>query len=234
MAELDDFSHSLDDYSGIARLFPLPNLVMFPHVLQPLQIFEPRYCKMLEDALASDRLIATALLEPGWEADYEGRPPIAPVVCLGRIISHHVVEENRHNILLMGLSRAEVIQELPPARLYREAQADLLADVYPSQGSTDRASLQRRLLKCFQQIIPKTEDAQEQLERLLSNEAPLGMLTDVVSYTLKLRLDWKQDLLSEPNVDRRAAALLEHLNAVVAGSPTAGAEVGFPPDFSVN
>ena len=69
---------------GVARLFPLPNLVLFPHVLQPLHIFEPRYCDLLEAALADDRLIAMAVLAPGWEKDYEGRPPVHPIACLGR------------------------------------------------------------------------------------------------------------------------------------------------------
>ena len=69
------------------RLFPLPNLVLFPHCVQPLHIFEPRYCEMLEDALAGDKLIATVLLEAGWEAEYERRGTIAPVACLARVVS---------------------------------------------------------------------------------------------------------------------------------------------------
>ena len=56
----------LSDFAGTARLFPLPNLVLFPHVMQPLHIFEPRYRQMTADALAGDRLIAVVLLKPGW------------------------------------------------------------------------------------------------------------------------------------------------------------------------
>ena len=74
-----DLYFDADTFSGVARLFPLPNLVLYPHVMQPLHIFEDRYREMLEDALAGDRLIAMALLEPGWETDYESRPPIAPL-----------------------------------------------------------------------------------------------------------------------------------------------------------
>ena len=59
------------DFDGIVRLFPLPNLVMFPHVIQALHIFEPRYCEMLSEALESDHLITMAVLEPGWESHYE-------------------------------------------------------------------------------------------------------------------------------------------------------------------
>src|ERR1041384_3715325 len=98
----EDFLFSPDTFSGRARLFPLPNLVMFPHVVQPLHIFEPRYREMLEDALASDRLIAMALLAPGWEDDYHGRPALYPTACLGRVTTSHRLEDGRYNLLLEG------------------------------------------------------------------------------------------------------------------------------------
>ena len=60
----DDFS-PLAGFAGTARLFPLPNLVFFPQVMQPLHIFEPRYRQMTADALAGDRLIALVLLTAG-------------------------------------------------------------------------------------------------------------------------------------------------------------------------
>ena len=72
MASFDNLSFSFEDFGGRVRVFPLPNLVLFPHVMQPLHIFEPRYRELLEDALAGDRLIAMALLAPGWENDLRG------------------------------------------------------------------------------------------------------------------------------------------------------------------
>ena len=86
MAAFEESSFSLQDFCGTVRLFPLPNLVLFPHVLQPLHIFEPRYRELLEDALAHDGLIAMAMLEPGWEQDYDGRPPaLHPMACLAKV-----------------------------------------------------------------------------------------------------------------------------------------------------
>src|SRR5688572_11857794 len=112
MGTTDEDSHSHLAAATAARLFPLPSLLMFPHVVQPLHIFEPRYCAMLEDALAGDKLIAMVLLQPGWEENYEGRPPIAPVVCLGKIMAHERLPTGRHNILLRGLRRAAIRREL--------------------------------------------------------------------------------------------------------------------------
>src|SRR5436190_1334396 len=113
----DNFS--LEDFCGTARLFPLPNLVLFPHVAQPLHIFEPRYQELMADALEDDRLIALALLQPGWEEDYHKKPPIYRMVCLGRILQEEKLEGGRYNLLLQGLCRARVREELKTDKLYR-------------------------------------------------------------------------------------------------------------------
>ena len=76
MPEFGDLTFDPNLFSGVAKLFPLPNLVMFPHVMQPLHVFEPRYRQMVEQAMAADRLIVLAGLAPGWEKDYDGRPPL--------------------------------------------------------------------------------------------------------------------------------------------------------------
>src|SRR5437588_755419 len=89
------FHFSGGNLGGTARLFPLPNLVLFPYVIQPLHVFEPRYRRLLADALAGDRLMAMALLKPGWEEDYQQRPAIHPVVCLGKIFKEERLPDGR-------------------------------------------------------------------------------------------------------------------------------------------
>src|SRR3954469_9275826 len=66
-------------------LFPLPEVVLFPGVERPLLIYEPRYRDMIADALKGDSVIGTVLLQPGFEANYEGRPPVYAVGCAGVI-----------------------------------------------------------------------------------------------------------------------------------------------------
>ena len=72
----EPLAFSPDQFSGRARIFALPNLVMFPHVMQALHIYETRYRAMLEEAIEDDRLIALGVLAPGWEENYEGRPTL--------------------------------------------------------------------------------------------------------------------------------------------------------------
>src|SRR5688500_3888559 len=106
-------------FSGVARLFPLPNLVLYPHVMQPLHVFEERYREMLDDALATDRLIAMSVLKPGWEQDYDSRPPIAEYACLGKVAAHHRLEDGRYNVLLLGVERVRIVHEMDPLRSFR-------------------------------------------------------------------------------------------------------------------
>ncbi len=92
-------------------LFPLPNVVLFPGAVLPLHIFEDRYRQMTADALEGDGLIAMALLKPGWEKCYYGRPAIEPVVCVGKILSHEKLADGKYNFLLQGQLRATIVRE---------------------------------------------------------------------------------------------------------------------------
>ena len=233
MWDLDDSPFSPETFSGEARLFPLPNLVMFPNVMQPLHVFEPRYREMVEDALAGDHLIAMSLLEPGWESDYEGRPPIAPVACLGKIASHCRLEQGRYNIMLLGVRRVRVVRELASTRSFRRAQVELQGDLCTA-GDGDQQRLQSELLGAFKRLLPQMPAAAEQLDDLLAQRVPLGMLTDIVAYTLDLELCFKQQLLTELNVERRAELLLERLAAFAVPCAATRAAGDFPPRFSSN
>src|SRR5712692_4628233 len=97
---------------GLIRLFPLPNMVLFPGAMQPLHIFEPRYRQMTADALAGDRLIALVLPSPGWEKEYADRPALHPMACVGRIAGEHRLADGRFNLLLQGMRRVRIVEEV--------------------------------------------------------------------------------------------------------------------------
>src|ERR1043165_4897580 len=113
----------------IVRIFALPNVVLFPRAVLPLHIFEERYKAMTADALAGDRRIAMALLKPGWEKSYYGRPPIEPVVCVGEILTSEKPPDGKYNFLLQGTSRARIIRETPSEKPYRLAELSPLEQV---------------------------------------------------------------------------------------------------------
>ncbi|HVU89149.1 MAG TPA: LON peptidase substrate-binding domain-containing protein [Pirellulales bacterium] len=229
MPPLENLKFDSGSFSGVARLFPLPNLVMFPHVLQPLHIFEPRYCDLLEAALADDRLIAMAVLAPGWEKNYEGRPPIHPVACLGQIATHVRLPDGRHNLLLAGLARVQLGTELPATTSYRSAPARLLDDEHPPAPAAAVESLRQKLLAQFRTRLPDNKEAQGPLAQLMHSGIDLGVLTDIIAYTLDMDLDSKVELLTERNVHARAERLL----GLLSGGRSAS-RAGFPPEFSAN
>lgn len=233
MSDADDLQFDPAQFAGQARLFPLPNLVLLPHVLQPLHIFEPRYRALLEDAVAGDRLIAMSLLAPGWERDYDGRPPLEPIACLGRVATWQQVDAERYNLLLLGLRRVRLERELPPLALFRRAQVEVLEDDYPQSGAEARPALYRQLADAFRPLLPKLTGVGDQLEPLLGGNVPLGVLTDIVAYSLPLAHAIKALLLAELNVDARAKILVQEL----AHAQRAGAALPalkYPLDFSDN
>jgi Lon protease-like protein len=224
---------SLADFSGTARLFPLPNLVLFPYVIQPLHVFEPRYRQMMDDALAGDRLLAMALLRAGWEEDYHQSPPLHPVVCLGKIFKEERLADGRYNFLLHGLCRARILEELKTGKPYRSARVELLRDVPPgaAEGEQDlRRQLGQRLGKWF----AAHSLALEQLRQVLQSNLPLGTLCDVFTFALALDVEVKQQLLGEVDVGRRARLLLDRLQTAEAPAAPASPPRKFPPGFSSN
>lgn len=223
----------LSDFKGKVRLFPLPNLVLFPHVMQPLHIFEPRYRALLEEALSGDGLIAMAVLAPGWEANYDCRPALEPVACLCRIANWQKTPEGTYNVLLVGVRRIRLLEELPPDKLFREARVEILDDIDAPELEVQQAEQQAKLVASFQEILPTLTDSAEPLLKLLSQQISLGMLTEIMSYTLDLGLELKLQLLGEPRVAARAELLIAAAQRL-AGKITSGPRPKFPPEFSMN
>jgi Lon protease-like protein len=224
------------DFSGIVRIFPLPNLVLFPHVVQPLHVFEPRYCDLLEEAMATDQLIAMALLRPGWEDDYHGRPPLESIACVGRVVTHTRLPERKHNLLLLGIQRVRLVYELPVNSAFRRARVELLSDEYDAALASGRGKTRSRLADLFRQVMPPNEQAAQQLDQLLGQDIDLGLLTDIVAFTASFEVPLKQQFLSETNVDRRAALLIQALEMAIKRpeSVMPRGQIDFPPPFSAN
>lgn len=117
----------LANFDGPIPLFPLPNAVLFPQIVLPFHIFEPRYRKMVEDTLEDRHLIGMTLLKPGWEAESQDRPAIHPVGCVGRIGDLAKLPDGRFNLSLFGLRRFRITEEIP-SDPYRRAFVDWLPE----------------------------------------------------------------------------------------------------------
>jgi Lon protease-like protein len=226
---IDEDLSPLEQFEGIARLFPLPNIVLFPFLMQGLHIFEPRYRQMTADALASDRLIAMVLLRPDWKGVAEGKPPIHDVACLGHIVTDQLLPDGRYNLQLRGLSRARILHEIESSRLYRTARVELLQDSHvPDQ--VEETVLRRLLQKALLPWIPPEQSAARVHQEILKREYPLSFLCDLFAYGMPLPFEFKQELLETTNIGLRVQRLVQFLQTHTATFE----QQSFPPAFSPN
>lgn len=123
---------------GTIPLFPLGEVVLFPRVPAPLHVFEPRYRALVADALAGPRVIGMVLLRPGWETDYEGRPPVYESGCAGLIERCEELPDGRYNIVLKGIARFRIREERGGGP-YRLALVEALDDPAGEPASVQAA-----------------------------------------------------------------------------------------------
>jgi uncharacterized protein len=195
-------SMSMPVLPPLLPLFPLPNVVLFPRMPLPLHVFEPRYRAMVADALESHRAIGMVLLKPGWEADYQGRPPVYPVGCAGLIERCEKFEDGRYNLLLKGVARFRVAAERP-GQPYRLAEASYSGDIMGDLSALD--GFRGRVSAALEKI--------GHAEALLEAQArlPHDVFVNAVCQALDLSPVEKQSLLDCDSISTRYARLLEIL-----------------------
>jgi Lon protease-like protein len=218
----------LRNFDGRTRLFPLGGVVMFPHVVFPLHIFEPRYRQMTEDALRGDQLITIIQTRPTAKNDPSDprEPELAEVGCLGNIIRHVRLPDGCFNFLLLGKARVRILRELPASTLYRQAQVEILPDVDSPSDPGPRAE---ELLARFHALYLGKIDPD--LMSLLGQPLELGPLTDLLAHILQLDPHSKQVLLETTDVGRRCDVLDALLKQLLQGK---GPQRPSPPPFSLN
>jgi Lon protease-like protein len=195
-------------------LFPLPNVVLFPGVFLPLHIFEERYRALTRDALAGDRIIGMTLLRPGFEGDYDGRPPIYPVGCAGVISHSDRMPDGRFNIVLHGLSKFRIVEELTDGP-YRQARIEPLTEVTDAPARLQIKDMRRHIEALLLSALKATE---VQIPGSLSDEDLIHALCQYLQFEPAER----QALLECDGTVERARALTEFLEmqALLAQHPT--------------
>ena len=225
-----DDDHDLRDFRNVTRLFPLPGVVLFPHAILPLHIFEPRYRQMTEDALASDRFITIVQVRPPAEWKSPTEPSLEEFGCLGRIFQHERLPDGRFNFLLLGRKRVRLVREIPSSKLYRTSEVRLIEDIYPEPPEE---SHRFELISTFRELTEGSLDPD--LNALFDTDLSLGVLTDIVAQALGLPSSVKQSLLQESRVEKRAVDLLEVLRQIRENpGPADDRSTPFPPPFSQN
>lgn len=213
---------NIDSLPQRFAVFPLARAILLPGCQLPLNIFEPRYLAMIDDALTHDRVIG--MIQPHSEQPPGGvpvgiggldRPALYSVGCLGRLISFSETGDGRYHIILNGICRFFVREELPVTTLYRQVVADFTpfaSDLAPKDTSqVDRPALLEDLQRYLdQQKLSADWKAVE--------NTPTEDLVNMLAMNCPFELPEKQALLEAPNLHERAAALMTLLQMAVAGT----------------
>ena len=184
-------------------IFPLPNVVLFPAVSRPLLIFEPRYREMIADALKGNRIIGMVLLRPGFEQDYEGRPPVYQIGCAGEIAEYEQLADGRYTIVLRAIVRFRVTSE-DQRKPYRLARVEAIPESFTDPDRAPLSALRERLASLLLTTLPPGADLPP---ADLADEA----FVNIVAQYLNMSEAARQELLERAGPLPRAQALIELL-----------------------
>ncbi len=193
-----------EDLPSVFPVFPLTGALLLPRGRLPLNIFEPRYLAMTEDAMAAGRMFGMIQPDPQ-RPRLETGPSLYRVGCLGRLTSFSETDDGRFLITLTGLSRYTITEELAPRRGYRRVRADFsdfAGDLdLPDVPGFDRKELLAALRGYF---AHRGFDANWEAIGQMDDETLIVTLAMVCPFESAE----KQALLEAPTPPERAATLL--------------------------
>jgi len=192
--------------SDLLSIFPLPAVVLFPGVFLPLHIFEPRYREMVSDALATDRMIGMMLLRPGWEGDYEGRPPVFGVGCSAVMTHCEKLPDGRFNIILRGLDRFRILDE-DTTHSYRRA----LSEPLPETPLTSDERISLGLLRTRIEALLSPSEGEGGIDPRAAKALSDDDLVNALAQHLDFEPLEKQALLEKDSILERGRGLVDLL-----------------------
>jgi uncharacterized protein len=209
--------------ASLARLplFPLPNVVLFPHALLPLHIFEDRYRAMTRDILAGARYLAMGLISPDASPD-DDRPAVAPVAGVGEVVMAHELPDGRFNLIVRGRARVRIDRELDSDRPYRLVAATVMPDA-PAGDASELRDAEQALRALIGQLADAIQDGSEPLREVVGSAQTPTELADIIASELIPGAALRQQLLETLDVGKRIERVAAEVVAMTArlGGPTA-------------
>ena len=192
-------------------IFPLSNFIIFPSMTVPLNIFEPRYIEMIDDAMKGSRVIG--MVQPKKSND-TNKPELYNIGCVGKITNFNETEDGRYLIALKGLSRFKIINEIDNEKKYRECEVsfnEFKSDIITNSDKikfTDLKLIFKDLKTLFEKkgyIINWNELQKQSLDHTINT----------LSMASPFSLEEKQILLETQNLNLRKNKLEEILKTYI-------------------
>tara|TARA_B100000029_G_scaffold410677_1_gene412704 strand:- start:23678 stop:24355 length:678 start_codon:yes stop_codon:yes gene_type:complete len=225
---MDLFNNKLKNFSGLAPIFPLPNLVFFPRTFLPLHIFEPRYRKMIMDADSNEKMICMTLLKEGFEDNYQGKPSIHNVGCLGYMELNNGSGDGTSNILLSGLAKVS-INEVPTNKDYRLAELNIISE---SEGDEDTNILKNKVFRGFERL--SNQRGFPQIPKEFQKAIDFEMAVNFLASHLPIDVEEKQKMLELDDISLRAKILVQFMESSIGVEPIGGLGPIIPGDPRLN
>lgn len=192
----------LSDLPQLIPVFPLDGALLLPGGELPLQIFEPRYLNMVDDAMAGDRVIGMIQTRGGSRA----RPKLSDVGCLGRITSYAETSDGRYLITLTGVCRFDAGEELDLRLPYRQLRANY--DRFGEDLADEDVQVSEAARTRFADALKRYLNRRElDIDWDTAREAPLEALVNSLCMGLPFEPAEKQALLEAPDLARRFEVL---------------------------
>ena len=194
----------------IIPVFPLSNFIFFPKTTVPLNIFEKRYLEMIDDAMKGDRIIG--MIQP--KESNQNLPLLYNIGCAGKITSFNETDDRRYLIVIKGISRFKISQEIKTENLYRKCKVDY--SYFKSDLGDTKEEIKFSDLELIFKNLKSLFDKQGYLINWKELEKQsLDETINALSMASPFSLEEKQILLETTNLDKRKKKLEEILNTYV-------------------
>ncbi|MGD0143597.1 MAG: LON peptidase substrate-binding domain-containing protein [Rhizomicrobium sp.] len=207
--------YSLNDLPPVLGIFPLSGALLLPRGQLPLNVYEPRYLALVDDAMSGTRLIG--MIQPTEPEDKTLTPPLSAVGCVGRITSYRESDDGRYLITLSGLCRFRVAEELQPSSPFRRVRPDYAPFAADLATMPSDDFPRERLLTALKDYLSR-RDLNADWHSVMS--APAETLVNALAMLCPFAPAEKQALLEAPGWLERVDTLVALLE--MAGAPAPG------------
>ncbi len=194
----------IEDIPEIISIFPLSAALLLPGANMPLNIFEPRYLALIDDALRTDRLVG--MIQPSFEAgEAEDTSKLCQVGCVGRVTAFQEAGDGRYLLNLSGICRFRIIKEDKPKNGYRRCKVKLFADDLIEEPDSVKDVDRDELLTTFKAYLD-ANDMEADWDGV--SAASTELLVNTLAMMSPYGPAEKQALLEAPDLRTRAETLI--------------------------
>ena len=192
---------------SIIPIFPLSNFIIFPNTTVPLNIFEPRYIQMINDSMKSHRMIG--MIQPKKSGELK-KPDLYEVGCIGKITSFNETDDGRYLIIINGVSRFKIEEEIKSENLYRSCKVSYQNYIKDLEDKIEEYPI-KDLDKIFKDLQNLFEKKGFMVDWSSLKKQNFSNTLNTLSMASPFSLEEKQALLEAKNIDVRKSKISEIL-----------------------